>query len=117
MTLTGAAAGSIAVNESITTGGGAIALTSGTGGVTLAAAKSIDAGSGTIAINAGGGAANFPTGTLRTSNARRQLQVSPTRPTLTLGNVALTGGGALSVKPQWCRMRSPVERRSAAPAP
>ena len=59
VTLTGAGAGSIAVNESITTGGGAIALTSGTGGVTLAASKSIDAGAGTISIDAGGGAANL----------------------------------------------------------
>ena len=39
VTLTGAGAGSIAVNESITTAGGAIALTSGTGGVTPCCVK------------------------------------------------------------------------------
>ncbi len=97
VTLAGGAAGSIAINESITTGGGAIALTSGTAGVTLAAAKSIDAGSGTIAINAGGGAANFTTGTLQTSNATASAVGVTNAAALTLGNVALTGGGTLSV--------------------
>jgi filamentous hemagglutinin family protein len=97
VTLTGAAAGSIAVNESITTGGGAIALTSGTGGVNLAASKSIDAGSGTIAVNAGGGTANFTTGTLRTSNATASAVSVTNATTLALGNVALNGGGTLAV--------------------
>ncbi len=96
VTLAGGGTGAIAVNESITTNGGAISLTSGTGGVTLAAAKSIDAGSGTIAINAGGGAANFSSGTLRSSNATAAIGVTNAT-TLTLGNVALTGGGTLSV--------------------
>ncbi len=97
VTLTGGGAGSIAVNESITTGGGAIALTSGTGGITLAASKAIDAGAGTIAINAGGGAANLTTGNLRTSNATASAASITNATTLALGNVALTGGGTLSV--------------------
>jgi len=53
LTLTGGGAGSIAVNESLSTNGGTITLTSGSGGVTLANTKSIDAGAGQIAINAG----------------------------------------------------------------
>ncbi len=97
VTLTGAGAGSITVNESITTGGGAIALSSGTGGVTLAAAKAIDAGAGTIAINAGGGTANLTTGNLRTGNATASAASITNATTLALGNVALTGGGTLSV--------------------
>ncbi len=97
VSLTGAGTGSIAVNESITTGGGAIALASGTGGVTLAAAKSIDAGAGTIAIDAGGGAANFTTGTLRTNNSTASAVTVANATTLVLGNIALAGGGTLSV--------------------
>ncbi len=97
VTLTGAGAGSIAANESITTGGGAIALTSGTGGITLAASKAIDAGAGTIAVNAGGGAANLTSGNLRTSNATAAAVAITNATTLALGNVVLTGGGTLSV--------------------
>jgi filamentous hemagglutinin family protein len=97
VTLTGAGAGSIAVNESITTGGGAIALTSGSGGITLAASKAIDAGSGTIALNAGGGAVNLGTGSLRTSNTTAAAASVANATTLALGNVVLNGGGTLSV--------------------
>ncbi len=97
VTLTGGGAGSIAVNENITTGGGAIALTSGSGGVSLAASKSIDAGAGTIAIDAGAGAVNLSTGTLRTGNASAAAVSVANAAALTLGNVVLTGGGTLAV--------------------
>ena len=99
VTLTGAGTGSIAVNEGITTNGGAISLTSGSGGVTLAAAKAIDAGSGTVSITSvGAGAVNLGSGTLRSSNAGpAAISVTTATGTMTLGNVALTGGGSLSV--------------------
>lgn len=97
VSLTGAGTGAIAVNESITTNGGAISLTSGSGGVSLASSKSIDAGTGLITINAGGGAANFNSGTLQTSSAAAAAIGVTNAAALTLGNVALTGGGNLSL--------------------
>lgn len=99
VTLTGAGTGSITVNEGITTSGGAISLTSGSGGVTLAAAKAIDAGSGAVAITSvGAGNVNLSSGTLRSSNAgAAAISVTTGTGAMTLGNVALTGGGSLSV--------------------
>ncbi len=97
LTLTGSGTGSIAIDETISTSGGTITLTSGSAGVTLASAKSINAGSGLISINAGGGAVNFGTGTLQSSNATASAIGVTNAAALTLGNVALTGGGTLSV--------------------
>ena len=97
VTLTGAGAGAININESITTNGGTITLASGTSGINLAASISINAGSGLIAMNAGTGGVNLTSGTLQTSNATAAAISLTNAAALTLGNVALTGGGTFSV--------------------
>ncbi len=68
LTLTASGAGSVALNQNVTTTGGNITVTGGGGGVTQAGATTVNAGAGTISVNGGGGAINLA-GALTTTYA------------------------------------------------
>ncbi|HMX15999.1 MAG TPA: autotransporter-associated beta strand repeat-containing protein, partial [Rhodocyclaceae bacterium] len=93
---TTAAGSSITLNEGVKTKNGAIAILSGTGGITQAAGKSVDAGNATITLNGGGGNVTLQ-GTLTTTNATASAITVSNAAALQIGNMSAALGGTMTV--------------------